>query len=405
MSSGSSSDGTFVGSWRAHQIVAEILSSPQAEQNQIIEVACGEDSVLRSRVMRMIASIESAAGDMSSEFSPSDSLHGTGDLVLRRKLECSATREVWTGQRRDDVSSDLLIHIFSATNSFLETTVAAFETGRCRSIEQLVSHGATPGGRPFLAFNRVNGVPIQQYLTVFTTSASQRGGLFDRIRDTIVQANASGLHHEALTADSIMISEIDGKPYPTIVGMGIHRLAFPGRPPSHHADRLAIDRILRDLEAKFGAARSSKIACLLPSAASCLGPSAAGQPIALGPDSSITGSLISLMRAATSVMSRQTVLSLVLLLLAVLGCFHIDFTSMPTSTRSASGEGHPSGVVEPSNSGGSPKSSIESTHFDDGVGFDATDEKSLYSTNKNPTSRLTAPRRSTSGGSGVLGIR
>ena len=105
-------------------------------------------------------------------------------------------------------------------------------------------------------------------------------------------------------------------------------------------------------------------------------------------------------------MSRQTVLSLVLILLVVLSCFHIDFTSMSTSTRSGSGEDHPSVVVEPPKSGGTPESSsIESTHFNDGVGFDATDEKSFFSTNKNPTSRLTAPRRSTSGGSGVLGIR
>ena len=145
--SGSSSDGTFVGSWRAHQIVAEILSSPQAEQNQIIEVACGEDAVLRSRVMRMIASIESATGDRSSEFSTSDSLHGTGDLVVRRKLECSATRETWTGHPRDDSSSDLLIHIFSTRSDCLETTVAGFETCQGQSIEQLVSHGKPFGRR------------------------------------------------------------------------------------------------------------------------------------------------------------------------------------------------------------------------------------------------------------------
>ena len=201
--------------------------------------------------MRMIASVEVAAGDIPSEFQSSDSLHGTGNLVLRRKLECSATRETWSGHLRDDPSSELLVHIFPTRSHFFEATVSAFESYDGPSIEQLVMHGSTPGGRVFLAFNRVNGVSIHQYLAIFATSSGQRRELFDRVHGTITRANAAGLRHDSLTPDSIMISEIDGKPYPTIVGLGLQRLSFPGRFASDDADGLVIDRIIHDLETKF----------------------------------------------------------------------------------------------------------------------------------------------------------
>ena len=325
MPSGSSSDVTFVGSWRTHQIVAEILSSPAAEQNRIIEVACGNDQSLRSRVKRMLASMEGATADPSFELAPSDSLHGTGDLVLSRKIMFSATRETWAGHRRDDCSSRVLIHVFPSKNSSFDSVVSAFESCQNISLEQLVSHGVTPGCRAFVAFNRVNGVPINQYLSIFTTSSDQRAELFDRIRHAIVCANDAGLHHEALTSDSIMISEIDGKPLPTIVGLGLHRLAFSGVSSAPESDLLVAERILKELEQDFGTHAVSGGGALLACAPLGVMPvPGVVRPFFSG-NSSPFETFLSMMRGVVEHVTRQSVLGLTLLSLMVLTYLCSDF--------------------------------------------------------------------------------
>ena len=252
MFSGSTSKGAFADSWRAHQIVAEILSSPQAEQEQIIEVACGDDDPLRSRVRRMIASLDGGTKDVSLQLTSSDSLHGTGDLVVSRKIKFSATCETWAGCRRGNRFSTVLIHVFPRKNESFDSVVAGFENSENSSLEKLVAHGVTPGGRAFVAFNQVNGVPIDEYLDIFTTSSAQRGDLFDRVRDAIDVANGAGLHHGALVKESIVISEIDGKPFPTIVGLGLQSLAFCGLSETTDTDPIVVERILENLEEKFG---------------------------------------------------------------------------------------------------------------------------------------------------------
>lgn len=263
VSSGPTLDGTFVGSWRAHKIVAEVLSSPCAEQDRIIQVACGADPVLLSRVLRIISSIEGANKGIASEsVSRREGLdsrqlssffpHGTGSLLITRKVEFSATRKTWLGHWRDDPASRVLIHILSRKRESFDGVISGFQACNNSSLEQLVAHGMTRKGRAFVAFNLVNGVPIHEYLEIFTTSSFQRAELFDRIRAAVIQANHAGLHHENLTRNSIMISEIDGKPFPTLVGLGLRSLSFDSGLMQPGGDQLALERILEDLEGDFG---------------------------------------------------------------------------------------------------------------------------------------------------------
>ncbi len=200
----------------------------------------------------MIASLESETRDASFQLASSDSLQGTGDLVVSRKIEFSATRETWAGHRRGNRFSTVLIHVFPRKNESFDSVIAGFETCENTSLETLVAHGVTLGGRAFVAFNQVNGVPIDEYLNIFTTSSAQRGQLFDRVRDAIFVANDAGLHHGALAKESILISEIDGKPFPTIVGLGLQSLAFSGISHSIDTDSTVVERILKALEGKFG---------------------------------------------------------------------------------------------------------------------------------------------------------
>ena len=200
----------------------------------------------------MIASLDGGTKDISLQLASSDSLHGMGDLVVSRKIEFSATRETWVGHSRDNRFSTVLIHVFPRKNESFDSVIAGFENSESSSLEKLVGHGVTPGGRAFVAFNQVNGVPIDEYLDIFTTSSVQRGELFDRVRDAILVANDAGLHHGALVKESIVISEIDGKPFPTIVGLGIQSLAFSGLSKTTDSDQIVVERILKKLEETFG---------------------------------------------------------------------------------------------------------------------------------------------------------
>ena len=213
----------------------------------------------------MIASLDGGTKDVSFQMASSESLHGTGDLVVSRKIEFSATRETWAGYRRDNRFSTVLIHVFPRKNESFDSVIAGFETSGNSSLEKLVAHGVTPGGRAFVALNQVNGVPIDEYLNIFTTSPAQRGELFDRVRDVIFVANEAGLHHGALVKESIVISEIDGKPFPTIVGLGLQSLAFSGLSKPTDPDPIVVERILKKLEEAFGGAQlSAAILCTTP---------------------------------------------------------------------------------------------------------------------------------------------
>ena len=399
MSSGSTSDMAFVGSWRAHQIVAEILSSPQAEQSRIIEVACGADDLLRSRVVRMIASIESATRDETSDFVTPDDPHGTGDLIVSRKVEVSATRETWLGYRRDSRDSRVLIHIFSRRNESFDGVVAGFKACGNPSLENLVQHGMTPGGRAFIAFNRVNGVPIHQYLGIFTTSSLQRGRLFDRVREAVRDANDAGLHHENLTRDSILISEIDGKPFPVIVGMGLQSLSFCASLESSECDRIQVERIVDELESDFDRHET------LTGGALVTGLGLHGGACFEGGSASTV--LPRAVLASFSNISRQSILGAVLFVTMLLSYLCISSFPVVTSsagsptsdsfTRGAKSQGDAHAIR-----GAAEVSTVEefeaaSQQTSDGIGS--------WGVRENASLRMTGERRSASAGGGDLSTR
>ena len=402
--SGSPSDRAFVGSWRAHQIVAEILSSPQAEQEQIIEVACGDDDSLRSRVRRMIASLDGGTKGVSLQPASSDSLHGTGDLVFSRKIEFSATRETWAGHTRDNRSSPLLIHVFSGKNESFDSVIAGFETSQNSSLEKLVAHGVTPGGRAFVAFNQVNGVPIHEYLDIFTTSSTQRRDLFDRVRDAILVANEAGLHHGALVKESIVISEIDGKPFPTIVGLGLQSLAFSGLSNSTETDLVVVEEILKKLEEKFGVS-----GVLLGRAQ--LSAAAFGTTPRFSFGDGIVQTVLPIMESVITpisrILTRQAMLGLTFFSLLILTCLGIDSgqivqstTPFPPGTGASMVDGIQTGPAQEIFTPGGGSGDV------DGEGDEIiSQDMASKSEKKGATHRITPQRRPASVGTGTLQAR
>ena len=403
MSSGSTSNAAFVGSWRTHQIVAEILSSPQAEQEQIIEVACGDDEPLRTRVRRMIASLDGGAKDISSlQPASSDSLHGTGDLVVSRKIEFSATRETWVGHSRDNRLATVLIHVFPRKNESFDSVIAGFENSKNSSLEKLVAHGVTPGGRAFVAFNLVNGVPIDEYLDIFTTSSFQRGELFDRVRDAILVANDAGLHHGALVKESIVISEIDGKPFPIIVGLGLRSLAFSGLSKPTDTDPIVVERILKKLEEKFGRPAALFGGAQLSTAALVCTPR-------LGFGDGIARTFEPMNRLMGCGLTRQAMLGLMLCSVLILTYLCIDVSQiLQSSTTRLPNAGSPiaheiqNGPAQETLASGSVRVDLEGEGEGEGIISQGPTSKDVQN---GATHRITPQRRPASGGTGTLQAR
>jgi hypothetical protein len=405
--SDSTADETFVGSWRAHQIVSEILSSSHAEQDRIIRVTCGDDALLRSRVLRIISSIEGATSDIASEVaSPPDTFKSTesalsaqrgfSGLVMIRKVEFSATRETWLASWRDDPSSRVLLHVFTRKSDSFETVVAGFHTRANSHLEHLVAHGLTPGGRAYFVVNVVNGVPIQEYLTIFSTSACQRKELFECVRDAVDRANHAGLHHQNLTRNSILISEIDGKPFPTLVGLGLHSLSFEGGVGDLDCDRVAVKQILEDLEAEFGRTTApvfaSIMSCPIFECVSGLG------------EGSIGSRLLS---ASSNTIIRQTILGVILMIVMSLSFLFTEFGETSESVTDQFSEEFALDLEKQNGLLGSEGTRLEGDMADSHALVEQGTSRTHSANQKQGTAstRMTIERQSASPGGGELGVR
>ena len=354
----------------------------------------------------MLASLDGGTKDISLQPASSDSLHGTGDLVVSRKIEFSATRETWIGHSRDNRLSTVLIHIFPRKNESFDSVIAGFENSENSSLEKLVAHGVTPGGRAFVAFNLVNGVSIDEYLDIFTTSSIQRGELFDRVRDAILVANDAGLYHGALVEKSIVISEIDGKPFPIIVGLGLQSLAFSGLSKTTHTDPIILERILKKLEEKFGRPAALFGGAQLSAAA------LVGTP-RLSFGDGIARTFEPMNRLMGCGLTRQAMLGLMLCSVLILTYLCIDVSQIPQSSNprlpdagaSMAHDIQNAPPQETSTSGIVP-GDFEGEGEGEGEGKGSVSQSPTSNDDqKGATNRITPQRRPASGGTGILQAR
>jgi non-specific serine/threonine protein kinase/serine/threonine-protein kinase len=89
------------------------------------------------------------------------------------------------------------------------------------AIAQVFDAGTTAEGHPYIAMERVEGVPLTRFCREERLNLDQRLALFIRICHGVQHAHQKGVIHRDLKPANVLVRRIDGVPAPKIIDFGI----------------------------------------------------------------------------------------------------------------------------------------------------------------------------------------
>ena len=85
--------------------------------------------------------------------------------------------------------------------------------------------GETPSHSPYFAMEYVDGLPITEFCDVHKLGVRDRLMLFEDVCHAVQHAHSKGLIHRDLKPSNVLVTRIDGKPFPKIIDFGIAKAA------------------------------------------------------------------------------------------------------------------------------------------------------------------------------------
>lgn len=92
------------------------------------------------------------------------------------------------------------------------------------AIAQVLSAGATDGGRPYFVMEYVDGVPLLQHCDEARLTTRERLALFARVCDAIQHAHQKGVIHRDIKPSNVLATLRDGVAEPKVIDFGVARV-------------------------------------------------------------------------------------------------------------------------------------------------------------------------------------
>ena len=89
------------------------------------------------------------------------------------------------------------------------------------NIARVFDAGETETGRPYFVMELVHGEPINAFCDRVRRSTNERLELFITVCRAIQHAHQKGVIHRDLKPSNVLVSEVDGKAFPTVIDFGI----------------------------------------------------------------------------------------------------------------------------------------------------------------------------------------
>lgn len=213
-----------------------------AARDRFLDERCGADAWLRAEVLSLLQF------DTREESPLLDALHASAastliseDLVpgrmvgawrIERELGRGGMAVVYLAARADgEFRKQVAIKVIKRgmdTTSIIERLrrerriLAALEHP---SIARLVDGGTLPDGRPWIAMEYVDGVPIDRYCDCHSLGIDERCRLLDKVFDAVAAAHRNLVIHRDLKPGNILVT---GDGNPKLLDFGIARLLDAG---------------------------------------------------------------------------------------------------------------------------------------------------------------------------------
>tara|TARA_R110002096_G_scaffold3941_8_gene18906 strand:- start:750 stop:4121 length:3372 start_codon:yes stop_codon:yes gene_type:complete len=95
------------------------------------------------------------------------------------------------------------------------------------NVARALDAGVTSDGRPYLCMDYVSGQPITRYCDERRLDLRQRVELMARVCDAVHAAHQKGILHRDLKPSNILVSDRDGRPWPTVIDFGVAKSLGP----------------------------------------------------------------------------------------------------------------------------------------------------------------------------------
>lgn len=90
-------------------------------------------------------------------------------------------------------------------------------------IAQILDAGTTPEDQPWFVMEHVEGLPLDRWLEADKPELGQRIALLRDVARAVAHAHQRGLLHCDLKPSNILITQVDGRPFPKLIDFGIAR--------------------------------------------------------------------------------------------------------------------------------------------------------------------------------------
>ena len=230
------------------------------ERKAFIDQSCQSNPVLRSRVDRLFSFQEKANPVFKAlapaELSTTEIVHSLsrdseflsildsalsddddddvgkqiGNYKLLRKIGEGGVGNVYLAEQSNPVRRQVALKIIK-TGMDTKNVIARFEAERQAlammehpNIAHVLNAGATDNGRPFFVMELVQGEKITTYCDQHGLNVARRLDLFIQVCHAIQHAHQKGIIHRDIKPSNVLVSEVDGAPFPVVIDFGIAKV-------------------------------------------------------------------------------------------------------------------------------------------------------------------------------------
>jgi len=219
-------------------IFAEAMARPPEAREAFLQERCAGDDELLAELLGLIrASKETDAGlrdivvEAAGEVTATDGVRRLGPYRLVRRIGEGGMGTVWLAERADDqYRKQVALKILRSGGD--ASLASRFRTERQLladlehpNIAHLLDGGETEGGRPWLAMEYVDGLPITDYCDRHALGVEERLALFLECCRAVQHAHRRLIIHRDIKPSNILVDE-RGTPY--LLDFGIAKLLDAG---------------------------------------------------------------------------------------------------------------------------------------------------------------------------------
>ena len=221
--------------WQVRQIAEEVLASPDADRDRILQASCAGNEELQEQVERLIKAAE--ACDAASRIAgvrqyPCDQeAYASGDQFgpyrLVKRLGVGGFGEVWMAEQTTPVRRHVAIKLIRPGMDCGQV-IARFEAERQAlammnhpNIAGVFDANSTDEGQPYFVMEMVHGLSITEFCKKYCVDIAGRIQLIQTVCSAVQHAHQKGIIHRDLKPSNVLVSDVDGRAVVKVIDFGV----------------------------------------------------------------------------------------------------------------------------------------------------------------------------------------